>query len=300
MLYSPGSELVADTASQAETKTETEIKTEAPKQEPPVPKGPSLAEQIRADREAREAAAKREAEAQTLKQRAESAEAELTGYRKAKDNALLDSIGYLETLGFSHQEAMLFAENIMFSLVPDKAPPDHLPRMIKAQRARDEKLTADRQAKEKADAETAAQTEARKQAEALEQDYKASLHDCASTATTEAYPNSVAWFGSDHEDYAESLLHTARNLATAAQKAGKLADLSPANVAAVLEKTLNDRAARIRAPQEKPSPEVSKQSPAPGQLPLKKDETKKPDSKSAPLTESERIARATRAAFPNG
>src|SRR5262245_21698612 len=112
MLYSPGTEVVSTPAPTEQAAPETKIETPAPPPEPVK----SLAQVIREEREARESASRRETETATLKTRAETAEAKLAGWERAKDNAILDSVGHLETLGFDKAQMVDFAENIMFTL----------------------------------------------------------------------------------------------------------------------------------------------------------------------------------------
>jgi hypothetical protein len=185
--------------------------------------------------------------------------------------------------------------------------------MIKAQRVRDQKLADERSAREKTDVETRAADEAKAQGERMEQDYKAALAGHASTVTAESHPTSAAWFGQDHEDYAESLLHTARNMAHEATRAGKVADLSPTNVAAVLEKHMAIKATRFREPlglsqtsskpTQMPAP-VSKPNTAPVKQPGLQDKTDSNPGLSqtstktpVKLSDEERIRRAAAVAF---
>lgn len=286
----------------AETQPESGSAPEAPAPEtekPKAPEGPSLAEQIRAERAAREAKRAQSAAEKSATEKLAAYEKRLAEIEKSKDNALLDSVGFLERLGLSKGDMATFAENVMFTLVPDKAPPDFLPRLIKAQRARDEALMSEREQKKAQEAQEAAARAAQEEAERLELDYRESLAELASKASAETYPTSATWFGKDHEDYAESLLHTARNLATEATRQGRVADLRPETVAAALEKHLAARAARLKPQAAEPNP-VSKPSPAPVKQSGPKDKIVNLPSDSAGLSESERIARAVKAAFPRG
>ena len=186
----------------------------------------------------------------------------------------------------------MVAENAMYGLVPDKAPPDFRARMVEAQYKRDKALQEERTAKERAEADEKAKKAAAEAGERMEKEYQESLLAAIPSLTGNTV--SSEWFGQDHADYVESLFHTARNLATEATRAGKRADLSPANVAAVLEKHLADKVNRIGKPKQEAVPAAVSKPPVKLAGNEKKTETKTPTTV---MTDAERIARAAAVAF---
>jgi len=278
--------------------------SEDPSKTPPVTDKPALVDgkalldAINKDRQDREQALKDAQERDSYKKRAEEAEAKIADNEKAKANRILDPAGWLRKLGYSEKELALTAQGIMYSLVPDKMPPDHRANLVEAQMMRDREANEnrDREREEKAQkSQTAAQATRGKE---LENQYTASLKAGVAEFKPGTYPMSQAWFGKDHESYAAALFATAREIATAATRAGTQADLSPINVAKVLE---NRKAPKTAPPAEqaKPTPSrVTKQT-APaddsGDDPFKiVTLNKKPQSK---LTDKQLIARAAAVAF---
>lgn len=295
VIYSPGSDAGEQTPEQAKPAAEAPKTEDTPK---PAEAKPSLADEIRADRERRMAQAKAAEEESSAKKELEAARARLDKYEKSKDNALLDSTGFLKEMGMTPQEMASFAENVMFTLVPEKAPVDFRQRMLEAQYARDKQLAETRRAEEAAKAEKAAQERAAAEGARMEEEFKEALANAVPSFTAETHPASVAWFGQDHRDYAESLLHTARNLAEEATRAGRLADLSPGNIAAVLEKSIADRAARFKTPTQSQSAPVSKQSPATEKQSVQEDKSQETNPQpGAYPDDAERIRRAAAVVF---
>ena len=284
----PNTETPADAAESTETKTETEKPAESK---------PSLADEIRADRERRQAQAKAAEEESSAKKELEAAKAKLDKYEKSKDNALLDATGFLKEMGMSPQEMAAFAENVMFTLVPEKAPTDFRQRMLEAQYKRDKQLEASRIKQERERMEQEARDKAAAEGERMEQEFKEALATAVPSFTAQSHPASVAWFGQDHADYAESLLHTARNLAEQATRAGTLADLSPGNIAAVLEKSIADRAARFKTPTQTQPAQVGKPNPAPVKQSGTEDQNQTTTTPATPLSDEERIRRAAAVVF---
>lgn len=298
-VYSPGNPLVPDSA---EAGADTKTAVVAPKTEGEAvvetPKGPSLAEQIRAERAEREARTKRDAEEQSAKKTVEELTGKVQKFERGKENILLDAVSFLRDMGLSDKEIALVAENTMYGLVPDKAPADFRAKVIEAQYNRDKKLAIERTAQEKAEAEEKAKKSVAEAGERMEMDYKESLLESIPSLTGNTV--SVEWFGPDHADYAESLFHTARNLAAEATRAGKRADLSPANVAATLEKHLADKVKRIGGTKQEAAPaEVSKKVEAKvaPTAPVKPAGTIIAKDKKALPTEEERLARAAAVAW---
>jgi hypothetical protein len=293
LVYSPGT--------QTQTAETPDVKAAEPvveKTAEPEVKAPSLADEIRADRERRAAKAKADAEEATASKELSEVKAKLSKYEKSKDNLLLDSLGFLKELGLDDQEAASVAENIMFTLVPQKAPVDFRQKALEAQYTRDKKLQAEKEAR-RGEEEKAAREKAEKEAgERLETEFIEAIASAIPSYTAATHPASVTWFGSDHADYAESMLHTARNLAAEAGKSGKQADLSVANIAAVLEKKLAEKASRFKAPNtpavEKPA---VKPSPAPEKQPGSEDKKPEPKRVDTKLSDEERIRRAAAVVF---
>lgn len=216
----------------AETPAEekpAEKPAEAPKEEQP-----KLAELIRARREERMAREKAEqARADEAKQLAE-AKAELAKLRTADIES--DPIGFAKARGWNKETQLLVGQALLYDLVPDKAPEGFRLKMFEQKQARKE--AQEREERERATKQ--AEIEANNK---MVQEYAAGLARAADSFDAGTYPESEAWFADDHDTYAKSLLATANNMAAAAAAQGKVADLSPAAVAAVLETEI---AARMR------------------------------------------------------
>lgn len=245
MLHSPGTVTASDPAPQ-ETVTPA---TETPDAKTPVQPAPfdakALLDVINADREQRDKRSREDEEAKTYKAKYTEAQSRLDELDKAKKNRLLDPAGFLKKMGYTDRELALTSEGIMYSLMPDKAPPGHIANLVRAQREQDEE---DRIAREKAQ-ETAAQTRATESATAqereLETHYRSALKSEVTGLKPGTYPASQAWFADDHDGYAQELFATARNVAIEAGKTGAKVDLSPAGIAPLLEKRYADRAKRL-------------------------------------------------------
>lgn len=271
----------------------------APESAPvPTPQATELFNAIKAERDAKEARAKTEAERESLRKRAEDAEARVQEILKAKEEMILDPVAYLKTQGYSDQDIALHGEAIMYSLMPDKAPEGLRGRLVEAQVKRDKARQAEEAKAKEAQARVEAQTR-------LEGMYQEQLAVAASSTPPGTFPDSEAWFGQDKDAYVKSLYHTARNLSDAADRAGAQVDLSPQAVAKALELDLNVRLKRVRgvsaqqAPQ-KQATEVAppEQKPEPS-LPTGKEipATKVVANLTKPLTDKERLDRAVAAAF---
>lgn len=200
---------------------------------------PSLADAIKADREARQRAQTAQVEATKYKDEVTSLKAEVERYRKLAD--INDPLEFVRAKKLTPEEQALWGQAFLYELKPEVAPPEFRLELYKAQRAKEE---ADaRAAAEKAQAEEAAN----QQREGLQR-YYTHLRSETETFTAGSHPESEAWFttddGVDHDAYTQSLFATANNLAESAQRAGRQADLSPANVARVLEDHLSTRQKR--------------------------------------------------------
>lgn len=253
---------------------------------------------INQDREAREKAQQAVQERETYKTRAEKAEAALADFEKAKKNKLIDPAGFLRKVGYTDKELALTAEGIMFSLVPEKAPPDHVRKLVEAQRARDMEAQEERERERDLKTEAAQEAAQAAQVKQVEDNYKAVLAHGAQTLPPGTYPASQAWFGSDHEAYAGELFSLARKMSDEATAAGTRADLNPASVARKLEESYATRFARFSPKAAAPqlattTTKVQTQV----QSPATQAETPKTPQTNHGLTEAEIIRRATVAAF---
>lgn len=215
---------------------------------------------IRAQRADRQARAVKEREAADLRAQLEDANTRLA--KVSKVDMVSDPVGYAQAKGLSEQEMVLVAQAMLYHLVPEKAPPDLRYKMLEAKSAREAKA---REAEREAQLYAQANQE---QAQQIKQ-YTAALGVAVQTWETGTHPftASQAWFGGNHDEYAESLVHTARNLAESAEARGEVADLSPKAVAAALEQDISSRMARFRTPAaapSQPSEKVVPAKPAPG------------------------------------
>lgn len=271
----------------------------APAAQPAPTEIPGLFDAIRAERDAKEARAKADAESASAAKERDDYKAKLATITRAKDDILLDTVKYLTELGLDQRGMALVAESVMYHMVPDKAPPDHRARIVEAQMQRDRKLSEEREANRGKEDEARRAREAAEYGKRMEADYAAQLAEAAKGFGTTC-PDSTAWFGSDHDSYGKSLMITARNMAEAAQRAGTRADLSPASVAKVLEADLTERFKRVRgagaavAPTQAVTPQA-KVEPAQVQVPLTPSNQSTLSAQA--LTEKQRLARALEAAF---
>jgi hypothetical protein len=224
----------------------------------PVAAKPGLADAIRRDREQRQAqlsvqadVSKKDAELAALKK--ELADLKALG-------ATSDPFEFMRLRGLSNEQIAEWGQAMLYSLKPEVAPQNFRLELYKAQQAREK-------AAERAEAERSAQEQAaRAQQENLTR-YADELMQHVTT-TSGSNPESELWFteaapdGTDqvnHLMYARSLMATADNLARAAAARGQQADLSPANVARVLEQEVVRRMQRRdakrgqQAPDKKPA-----------------------------------------------
>lgn len=254
MLFSPDTVIVDDTTPQNAPEPAA-LKTEVapPKQEgaessfvtPPKETAKDLFDAIRAEREAKESRARQEEATQSAVKRAEQAEARLATLSRDKDEILLNTVGYLKDLGIEDpKDQLLVAEAIMFTHVPDRAPPGHRAQVVEAQMKRDKLIQARREAEQAKQAVADAEAQAARTGQEIQRRYTEDLEYAVKTAKAGDYPVSQAWFGQDHGAHARELLAAAQDLAEAAQKAGTRADLSPQNVAKLVESKYVERATR--------------------------------------------------------
>lgn len=253
----------------------------------------AIIRQNRQDREARQRAEQSHKETAT---RVAALEAELQKV-KTQDDPLSDPASWAKARGYTKEQQALLGQTLLYDLVPDKAPPDLRIKLFEARHARE---TSAKEAA-RVEAERAAQAKATEQQLA---NYAATLTGAAQSFTAGSHPESEAWFGEDKATYARSLLATANNLAEVAQKTGKVADLSPAAVAAVLEAEIAGRMrardARAASAQRKQSTEgeaqVSGKQPASGETTSTRGLGAGPP-RSRAQTDAERIQRAIEAGF---
>lgn len=198
----------------------------------------SLADLIRKQREERQARQAHQKEASDLKARVAELEGQLA--KSAKADLLSDPIGFAQAHGLSEKEMALIGQAYLYHLVPDKAPPDLRVKLLEAKMAREKKLDEDKRT-----AEQRANDEAMQRAQV--QQYTSAIRQSI-PSFGDSFPHSTAWFGANHEEYTQSLVHTARNLAEWAQENNRVADLSPKAVAAVLEQDLASRFKRLKPP----------------------------------------------------
>lgn len=209
----------------------------------PVITKPGISDAIRRDREARTAASTASAEATKYR-------GELDTLRK--ENEQLKSLGaandpfeFLRGRKLTKEQQALWGQAFLYDLKPEVAPQEFRLDLYKAEQARKEA------AKAEADERSATETSQQLQREHLDR-YANDLFQHVQSSPGSS-PESELWFSEDgadgsstlnHKVYAQSLLATADNLARRAQAQGQQADLSPANVAKVLEAEVSKRMKR--------------------------------------------------------
>lgn len=272
-----------------------------------VPAKPGLADEIRRDREARAARTSAQTEATKYK-------ADLEALRRENDQlkalgGASDPFEFLRGRKLTKEQQALWGQAFLYDLKPEVAPQEFRLELYKAEQARKEELRVVEE--QRAQAERAVQTERSH----LDQ-YANDLMQHVQSATGSS-PESELWFTEDgpngqpqvnHVVYARSLMATADNLARAAQAAGQQADLSPANVARVLEAEVSKRMQRRDAKRASGAPVDAKQV-TPGTPPAQSG-TRATDTTTtsaeglrsgAPLppakTDAERVARAAAVLF---
>lgn len=286
---------IGDAAKPAESAVEKpatepvpEVKVEA--------KPSPLAERIRADREARAAKARDASEATDLRTKLQGAQAVIDSYKNQVD-PVGDPVAWAKLRGMSKEDQALFAQALLYDIVPDKAPADMRIRLFEMKQAREAK------AREVAETERR-NTEAVQRTNAMINQYAEDVESEVATFTAGSFPNSEDWFGDDTRSYVQSLLATARNLSETANKAGQRVDISPSAVAKALEQEVAKRMERRDARAATRKPIVAETKPGDGKLPNGEGETastKGLGSGGMPrpkaTTDAERMARAAEAAF---
>lgn len=268
--------------------------------DPPEPKASPLAERIRADREARQARTRDQAEVSDVRKQLDEARAQIEAF-KAQSGPVHDPIAWAKMQNMTRDEQALFGQALLYDLVPDKAPADQRIRLFEMKQAR-EARTREAADTERRNAEQAQHTQR------MIANYAADIESTVETFTAGSFPDSEDWFGDDTGSYVQSLMATARNLADAANKAGQRADVSPQAVAKALEAEVAKRM-KIRderAAKRKPAMAPVEALPGVGKLTDNKGtgetiSTKGLGGAGAPrppaMTETERIARAAEVVF---
>lgn len=291
--------MMAEAAPAAVPTSGIEVPTSGiPAEAAPAPEAPkedtSLAALIRQQREDRAARVAKERQAADATAKVQELEGRLSKLSKA--DMLADPIGFAQAHGFSEQDMALIGQTYLYHLVPDKAPPDLRYKLLEAKTARERALDEQRRQQE-------AQEAAERQSAEQVQQYTSILAVAVKAWEGDAhpFPESRAWFGGNHDEYSESLVHTARNIAESARSRGEVADLSPKAVAEALERELAPRTARIRTTGSKPTQPSEKVAQTTGGKQPAVMSTRGQGASPAPpaTTEAERIARAMEAAFPS-
>lgn len=273
---------------------EAEVAKPAEKPAPVTEEETPLSKLIRSQREDRESRARAEKAASDKDTQIAALAAE-NAKLKSTDDPMRDPVGWARTQKMSKEEQALFGASLLYDTVPEKAPQDLRFKLFEA-----------KQAREKA-AETAAREEgAAKAAQAAQAQqfnaYVASVDAATRAFDAGSYPESEAWYDQDRETYVRSLVATASNMAEAAKRAGKVADLSPGSVATVLEAEIAARMARrdgrragATKTQETVTPAVA------GKQPVGETMSTKGLGVGAPrpqaMTDEERLKRAAEVAF---
>lgn len=259
-------------------------------------KEPPLAEVIRANREARQAAQAAQAAKSSTDAELKAAREELARLKADRDAFEADPVGYAKARKWSPEQQLLYGQSLLYDLAPEKADPDFRIKMFEDRQKRE---AAE---KEKAEAERAAKAEQ----EAIQAQVQEFYQDTAAAVRTfeaGSYPESEAWFGGDFNAYMQSIMATAQNVANAAQREGKVADLRPATLASLLEKATASRMAARDARKQAHAPkgQADAGKPAGGEQPVDTMSTRNLTGAGTPrppaMTEKERIERAAQVAF---
>lgn len=249
------------------TPVPAQVPPETPKVETPaapVIAKPGLAESIRADREARAKAAAATGEATKYKGELETIRKENEALKAQV--AATDPFDFLRARKLTKEQQALWGQAFLYDLKPEVAPPEFRLDLYKAEQARKEAET-------KAAQEREAQERAAQEEQGRVGQYASELYKHIQTSPG-SNPESESWFTEEAEDgtpqvnhraYAQSLLATANNLAQRAQKSGQQVDLSPANVARVLEAEVSKRMKRRDAKLAGSAKPETKQVPQAGQ-----------------------------------
>jgi hypothetical protein len=297
----PPAPIEQDQTEQPEQPKQDEPKAEEakPAEGKPDPAKESLAALIRKQREDRQA---REVEAKRAKDnesKLAEAQSEIDKLKRTSAEFEADPVAYAKAHGWSKEKQALMGQMLLYDLVPEKATPEIRQRLFELrqeQKERERVAKDDQAAKERAQAAEKAQYEA----------FVGTVDQAVRAFPAGSHPESEDWFGDDHDTYVKSLVATALNLIKAGSAAGQAADLSPANLARVLE-TEVARKMKVRderrSKREPVTPEEQKAGAMSGSVGggLPVDSTKGTTVRGAPLpkakTDQERLARAVAVAF---
>lgn len=259
---------------------------------------PSMAELIRAQREARQSAQAETQKRTSLEQELTAARAELARAKADRQAFEDDPVGYAKERGWSQEQQLLYGQSLLYDLAPDKADPDFRLKMFEDRQKRKETAAA----KEAQSAHEKAQQAAIKQQ--LVEFYQETAQ-AVQTFEAGSFPESQVWFEGDHDSYVQSLMATAKNVAAKATAEGRVADLTPAALAAVLEADVAARMSRrdqrkqTRAPERAAEPVKA----AIGVQAMDTMNTRNLNGSGIPqppaMSEKERIQRAINAGFRN-
>jgi len=229
--FAPGQPMIPEDAP-LEKEPEVAAAPAAPAPEEVTP----LSRLIKSQREEREARVRHERDASDAKAQLAEARAENEKLKQTTD-PMSDPVGWARTHNMTKDQQALFGASLLYDTVPDKAPPDLRFKLFEAKNLRETQAAevARRQA-----ADTAAKSATEQQINT----FVSGLGAAAKAFEAGRYPESEAWFDSDHDNYVRSLFATANNLAEAATRNGQVADLSAGNVANVLEAEMAKRQAR--------------------------------------------------------
>lgn len=259
---------------------------------------PSMAELIRAQREARQKAHQAEQHRGSLEQELRAAREELARAKADRQAFEDDPVGFAKARGWSKEQQLLYGQSLLYDLAPEKADPEFRIKMFEDRQAR-EKAAQEREAKE---AQEKAQQEAvQRQVQEFYEETAAAVRSFEAGS----YPESEAWFGDDANSYIQSLMATAKNVATRATREGRVADLTAPALAAVLEAETARRMAARDERKQKRSPQgaAAPVPPAGGMQAVETMSTRNMTGSGAPqppaTSDKERIQRAIAAGFRN-
>ena len=285
---------------QPETPDKSAPAAPAPAAHPAESGQPSLAEVIRANREARPQAQAEAHKRSSIEAELKAAREELARAKADRQAFEDDPVGYAKERGWSKEQQLLYGQSLLYDLAPDKADPDFRLKMFE-----------DRQKRREASEEKAAKEAEEKAAvQAQQAQFTKFVNDTAAVVRTfeaGSYPESEAWFEGDFESYMRSVLATANNIAAQATREGRVADLSAAALARALETEVAAKMARRdqrKQPRTAPEAKQTPAQPAGGQqTTIDTLSTRNMTGSGAPqppaTSEKERIQRAVAAAFPN-
>jgi hypothetical protein len=267
-----------------------------PQDAPPPGPQPSMAELIRAQREARQTAHQETQKRSSLETELKTARDELARAKADRQAFEDDPVGYAKERGWSKEQQLLYGQSLLYDLAPDKADPDFRIKMFE-----------DRQKRDRAAQEREAKTaQEREQAEAVQRQVQDFFQETAAAVKSFApgsYPETEDWFGGDTNAYMQSLMATAKNMATIATREGRVADLTAPALAAALEaETARRMAARDQRKQTRTPAQRAAEATRPGGMQsVDTMSTRNMNGSGSPrppaLTEKERIERAVQAAF---